>query len=335
MTPRILTTVVGSYPVPQWLVTTPTRQSLSDAMMVVFQTQETAGIDVVADGELYRFDVNHPETNGMIDYFVGKFRNVRTQITRSEEESFKQNPAMHFRMKPAGVVEGQLGEGALNLPADYRHAKQYCQHPMKFTLTSPYMLGRTLVDRHYKSLPALVRAITDVMASQVAAIDADIVQIDEANLTGNPDDAPWVAECLNSLFDAVQKKAAIHLCFGNYGGQSIQKGTWAKLIGFINALKIDHVVAEMAFRSPDELQFFKEMRPEIGMGLGVIDVKRTVVETPEQIARAIEHAEKVLGEGRVTYVHPDCGLWMLNRSVADAKLKALVKGRDLYLGIKR
>ena len=63
--PQILTTVVGSYPVPDWLRAYPTKQSLIDATMVVLKTQEEAGIDVVADGELYRFDVNHPETNGM------------------------------------------------------------------------------------------------------------------------------------------------------------------------------------------------------------------------------------------------------------------------------
>ena len=58
--PRILTTVVGSYPMPDWLVRAPSEQALLDATRVVIATQEKAGIDVVADGELYRFDVNHP-----------------------------------------------------------------------------------------------------------------------------------------------------------------------------------------------------------------------------------------------------------------------------------
>ena len=56
------TTVVGSYPIPDWLAAMPSRQGLADAMAVVLKTQENAGIDVVADGELSRFDVNHPET---------------------------------------------------------------------------------------------------------------------------------------------------------------------------------------------------------------------------------------------------------------------------------
>jgi len=66
----ILTTTVGSYPVPDWLAAHPTEQALLDATRVVFDIQRQAGIDVPTDGELYRFDVSHPDTNGMIEYFV-------------------------------------------------------------------------------------------------------------------------------------------------------------------------------------------------------------------------------------------------------------------------
>ena len=71
--PRILTTTVGSYPVPDWLVALPSEQVLLDATRVVFDLQRQAGIDLPTDGELYRFDLNHPDTNGMIEYFVHKF----------------------------------------------------------------------------------------------------------------------------------------------------------------------------------------------------------------------------------------------------------------------
>jgi 5-methyltetrahydropteroyltriglutamate--homocysteine methyltransferase len=127
-------------------------------------------------------------------------------------------------------------------------------------------------------------------------------------------------------------KAAVHLCFGNYGGQSIQKGTWAKLMDYLNALEADHVVMECAHRPPAELAVFKDLREDIGFGLGVVDIKRTEVESADEIARAIERAEKTLGRGRVRYVHPDCGFWMLKRNMADGKIRALVKGRDLYEG---
>ena len=64
------TTVVDSYPVPAWLRAYNTREGLRDAVAVVLKTQELAGIDVVADGELDRWDVNHPESNGMT-YLIG------------------------------------------------------------------------------------------------------------------------------------------------------------------------------------------------------------------------------------------------------------------------
>jgi 5-methyltetrahydropteroyltriglutamate--homocysteine methyltransferase len=67
----------------------------------------------------------------------------------------------------------------------------------------------------------------------------------------------------------------------------------------------------------------------------VVSVKSTIVETPEEIARAIEKAEKGLGAGRLKYASPDCGFWMHKRSVVDAKMAALVKARDLYLAEKR
>ena len=67
----------------------------------------------------------------------------------------------------------------------------------------------------------------------------------------------------------------MHLCFGNYGGQTIQKGTWAKLIDYLNALHVDHIVMETAHRPAEELAVFRDLRPEIGFGLGVVDIKST------------------------------------------------------------
>jgi len=125
---------------------------------------------------------------------------------------------------------------------------------------------------------------------------------------------------------------AVHLCFGNYGGQSIQHGTWAKLTDFLNALHADHVVLEFAHRDPAELQYLNALRPDLAIGLGVINIKTNTVESPDQVAARIDHAAQTLGPDRIKWVHPDCGFWMNKRSIADRKMEALVKGRDLYLG---
>ncbi|HMA89414.1 MAG TPA: cobalamin-independent methionine synthase II family protein [Burkholderiales bacterium] len=331
---RILTTVVGSYPVPDWLVRSPSEQALVDATRVVIATQERAGIDVVADGELYRFDFNHPETNGMIEYFVRPMSGVRSEIGFSEWLDYARDSGMRFRTRPPGVVVGPIGAGTLNLKLPCARAKALATRPLKFTLTGPHMLAKTLHDRFYKRPQKLAHAIAEVLAEQVKHLDADVIQLDEANLPGHPGEWRWAAAAINKVLKAVPKKAkaAVHLCFGNYGGQSVQQGTWAKLIAYLNALEADHVVLETAHRPPEELAVFKALRRDLGFGLGVVDIKRTEIEKPEDIARAIERAEKLLGRGRVKYIHPDCGFWMLPRSVADGKIRALTAGRDFYQG---
>ncbi|MDP6709195.1 MAG: cobalamin-independent methionine synthase II family protein [Alphaproteobacteria bacterium] len=329
---RIQTTVVGSYPLPDWLAAFPTQQALIDATRVVLATQAQAGIDLVCDGELYRFDVNHPETNGMIDYFVRPLAGVRSGITFDELMAYRGQADMAFRVKPPGVVEGPLGSGSLDLPAACRTAKALADRPLKFTATGPHMLAKTLIDRHYGDPAGLAMGLAEVLAEQVRHCHAEVIQLDEANLPGHPEEAEWAAAAMNVVLDAVATTPAVHLCFGNYGGQSIQEGTWTHLIGYLNALHVDHLVMETAHRPADELAVFAELRPEIGFGLGVVDIKRTEVETADEIARAIERAAEVLGPDRVRYVHPDCGFWMLKRSIADAKIRALVEGRDLYEG---
>src|SRR6516162_4580539 len=115
--PRILTTTVGSYPIPEWLAALPSEQALVDASRVVFDIQRQAGIDLPTDGELYRFDVNIPDTNGMIDYFVRPMGGIRSRLSRSESETFAQVGAMNFRAKAAGVISDHITEGSLNLMA--------------------------------------------------------------------------------------------------------------------------------------------------------------------------------------------------------------------------
>lgn len=330
--PSIRTTVVGSYPIPDWLATSPSEQALIDATRAVIHTQETAGIDVVCDGELYRFDVNHPETNGMIEYFVGPMDGIRTDVNFDELVSYREQQGMEFRSRPPGVVDGPVGSGALDLPGACRRTADLASRPFKFTVTGPHMLTKTLIDTHYGDLPTLCDAIANVLAEQIRYLDADVVQLDEANLPGSPDEWEWAAAAINRILDAVVGTPAVHLCFGNYGGQTRQQGTWEKLMSYLNALHADHIIVEMAHRSPKELETFRDLDPRIGFGLGVVDIKTNAVETADAIAKAIERADAVLGPGRVKYIHPDCGFWMLKRPIADAKIRALVKGRDLYEG---
>ena len=332
--PTIKTTVVGSYPLPSWLAALPSTPNLRDALLVVLKTQELAGIDVVADGELSRFNVNHPETNGMIDYFVAPMRGIETQLGYAELQAFRAQAGMRFRAQPAGVVRGAIGPGLLNLPAAWEMVKPLSAKPLKFTVTAPYMLAKTLVDQHYGDLRALTMRLAEVLRDQVAAIDAPVIQVDEANLPGHAADGAWAHEPINLVLDAIQGERGLHLCFGNYGGQSIQRGLWADLLPFLNNLHVDHLILEFARRGYDELAIFGDLRPEIALGIGVIDIKDNEVESADEVARRIALAVNTLGIERIKWVHPDCGFWMLPRSVADRKMVALVQGRDRFLGVQ-
>lgn len=332
--PEILTTTVGSYSPIDWLAALPSEQAVLDATSVVISTQRRAGIDLPTDGELYRFDVNHPDTNGMIEYFISRMGGISTAVGLTDARAFRAKQEMGFRRKPAGVVRGPVTEGVLDLLEDCSRSASVAGGPFKFTLTSPYMLARTLLDNHYGNFEALTMAIADVLAAQVSALPCSCIQVDEANIPGSPEGAPIAQAAINRILDQVKVEKAVHFCFGNYGGQTIQRGAWKPLLDFLNGLHADHLVLEIAHRPESDLEVLADISPKIALGIGVVDIKVNHVETPEEIARRIEKAVKHAGPGRVRWIHPDCGFWMLKRSIADRKIEALVKGRDLYLGRK-
>ncbi len=332
--PQLKTTVVGSYPIPSWLSAARSREGLRDAILAVLKTQENAGIDVISDGELARFDVNHPDTNGMIDYFLRPLEGVSVQPSRSEIEEFRCSEVAGYRREPAAVVRAPLDEGSLNLLQDWEFVRELTRAPLKFTCTGPHMLAKVVMDRHYGDVPRLCMRLAEILRQQLECIDAAVVQLDEANITGHPEEATWAVPALNHVLSGVRdREKGVHLCFGNYGGQTIQKGHWSALIQLINQLDVDHVVLECARRERSELESLSAVETKVGLGVGVIDIKDNRVESADEVAGAIETAARLVGGvDRIHYVHPDCGFWMLQRSVADRKLEALVAGRDRFLG---
>src|SRR3989442_4082384 len=128
--------VVGSYPVPHWLMGDSSRVALRDAIMVVLKTQERAGIDVIADGELNRFNPSHPETNGMIDYFVSRMDGINTRFSLRDIEKFREGEGLAYRREPPGLAPGAIPERALHLPRALQFPPPPPTPPPKFTCTS-------------------------------------------------------------------------------------------------------------------------------------------------------------------------------------------------------
>ena len=81
--PQILTTTIGSFSEIDWLKTAKSEQAIIDATQVVIGIQRRLGIDLPTDGELYRFDINHPDTNGMIEYFTNRLGGIENRVGSS------------------------------------------------------------------------------------------------------------------------------------------------------------------------------------------------------------------------------------------------------------
>ncbi len=333
---HLKTTVVGSYPVPAWLKTSSDPQTLREATRLVLDVQERFGIDVIGDGELGRWDLQRRAPAGMVERFVRPMDGVQVGLTRRQREAFVADAATPYRANAPGVVVGDLHDGDLDLLVEFQRAKALTSHPLKFTITSPFMLARVVADNHYKDVERLTMAMADVLAGQMLGIDAAVVQIDEPHLPGCPELTDIAAAGINRVLDAVEAATlgAVHLCFGNFGGQTIQQGHYRRLIAFLNMLRCDHVVLETTRRTQPEVEALKDVDPRIKLGLGVIDVKDLQVESADVVAERIEAHAGLFGIDRLAFVHPDCGLQVLPSAVAEGKLRALAAGRDMFLGAR-
>jgi 5-methyltetrahydropteroyltriglutamate--homocysteine methyltransferase len=91
--------------------------------MAVLKSQELAGLDLITDGELVRFDPSHPETNGMVDYFASRMDGIRKHFSLADFDRFRSDRALGYRLLTAGMVVGKVQDGTLNLPRDYEFVR--------------------------------------------------------------------------------------------------------------------------------------------------------------------------------------------------------------------
>ena len=330
----VKTTVVGSYPVPEWLKRVTDEEALGDALTVVMDAQVRAGIDVISDGELDRWDLARNAPGGMVERFVRPLEGVQGEPTRRQLAAYASREEVAYRRRPPGVVVGPLGEAGLDLQRGFDRARARTDAPLKLTISSPYLIPRVLADDFYHDFEALLMAVAGVLAAQLDGIDAAVIQVDEPHLPGNSGGSDLAAAAINLVLSSSppDTERAVHLCFGNYLGQTVQRGTYDKLLGFLDALECHHLVLETTRRPPTEIERLREVRSGLRFAVGVIDVKDLQIEDPDMVARRIEQLAQTLGEQRIAYVNPDCGLGVLPRGVADGKLRALVGGRDRFLG---
>jgi 5-methyltetrahydropteroyltriglutamate--homocysteine methyltransferase len=320
--PILPTTVVGSYSMPGWLERLKTeyfarrisRLELDEihdtAVKAAIKDQETAGIDIITDGELRR--------DNMIDYFVERLPGV--QIDRSSKK-------FYYDFYDCSV-QGKLPMASLGLVEDFRFLRSYTDRVTKFCVTGPHSLAKRIRNDYYPSEAAFAADIARVLnmeLKELAKAGAQWIQIDEPYYSGFPDDLTWGVKVLNTLVEGVDAKIAVHICYGNRYGKPSWEGSYRYLFPRILEAKVQQLTLEFARRGGEDLDLFKEFAPPFELGVGVIDVKTHAVETPDMVAQRIRKALEFVPASRV-FVLPDCGCFHLPRDIAFAKLRAMVEG---------
>jgi 5-methyltetrahydropteroyltriglutamate--homocysteine methyltransferase len=328
--PRLIlpTTVVGSYSVPEWLERLKTEyyqrrisaQHLAEihevAIKAAVKDQEQAGIDIVSDGELRR--------DNDIDYFLARIPGVNiAQLAKSDYYDYYE-----------AQVSAPLPEddkSSLGLAADFEFTRQQTQRPVKFSFTGPFSLSRRITGSAYADPAELVRALArrlNLEARSLADAGADFLQIDEPFLAGYPDQAELAVEAVNIVTDGVPVSWALHVCYGNRHARPSWEGHYNFLFPAVLAARVDQLVLEFARKGLEDLKLLEQYAWPASLGLGVIDVKSSAVETPDLVAARIRRALEYVPPGRLM-VNPDCGLRHLTPDIARRKLHAMVAGTEI------
>ena len=329
------TTIAGSLPKPAWLAEpkklwapwllegTLLDEGKRDAMRLVLGDQETAGIDIVTDGEQTR------------RHFVTTF------IESLDGVDFQHKRTVRIRNRYDADVPVVVGKVARKRPVyveDIRFLRSQTTHPIKATLPGPMTMVDTLYDDHYKSREKLARefaAILNQEARELERAGADVIQFDEPAFNVYMDEVrDWGVAALEAAAAGLKCKTAVHICYG-YGIKA--NNDWKKTLGsewrqyestfpLLAKSRIDQVSLECA-NSNVPLELLGLLKGKDVM-VGAIDVASDAVESPEAVAATIRAAMKFVPADKL-YPCTNCGMVPLAREVAAGKLKALAAGAAL------
>jgi 5-methyltetrahydropteroyltriglutamate--homocysteine methyltransferase len=333
----LTTSVVGSYAHTSWLVVgvaAAARGELGpadiaelqdDAVDTAIRDQEEAGIDIVSDGEMRR-----------AGFFTAEFYRHLTGLLPLPPDRRVGAPG-HDQQHRFEVVEPIEAPDGLGVVEEFRYARTRTSRPLKVTIPGPFTLSGRLVGGHvYPERMAAAEAFVPILAAEVRALVAEgatFIQIDEPSPAIHPDAPADFAALFNPVVDGVPTsiRLAAHLCFGNYMGRPLAKRTYRPVLDQLRRFAVHELVLEFANREMTELEILSELTDRFDIAAGVIDVKNSYVETPEDVAERIDRVLEHVPAERLSLV-PDCGFSQTARGVSRAKLRALVAGRDLVRG---
>jgi 5-methyltetrahydropteroyltriglutamate--homocysteine methyltransferase len=331
----LATTIVGSYPQPDWLIDRdrlgarlPPRVRLNDlwrvpapwlesaqdaATLLALSDQELAGVDIVGDGEVRR----ESYSNRLANAFEGiDIDNPGTAIDRTGKAN------------PVPRVTGPIVRRAPTDVAAARFLRERTRRPIKVTLPGPFTLTQQAQNDHYKDNEALAMAYADAVREEIVdlfAAGVDIVQLDEPYLQARSEEArAYGVAAIDHALKGVQGVTALHICFGYaHVHQGASKPSGYSFLGELNGSSVDIISIEAAQPRLDP-GVLSEL-PHKTIMYGVIDLNDPAIETPVLVAERLHAALRYAPAERLM-VAQDCGMKYLTRETAFAKLQAMVDG---------
>ncbi len=329
----LTTTVVGSYPQPDWLVDRAMlskgvprvrlqeiwrvpaaflEQAQDDATIVAIREMERAGIDIISDGEIRRESYSNRFATALDGVDV---ENPGVITDRNGNET--RVPRVVGRIRRARPV-------ALR---DMQFLRRNTDRPAKITLPGPFTMAQQARNEFYRDVEEMAMDFAEAVnaeACELQAAGADIVQLDEPWLRNDPEGAKrYAVPAINRALDGLTVPTALHLCFGYAAVVKHQKPAGYSFLPQLAETIASQISIEAAQPKLD-LGVLADLAGKTII-LGVIDLGDPAVETVEQVATRIR-----AGLARVTpdrlILAPDCGMKYLPRETAFGKLKALSDG---------
>lgn len=326
----LLTQEIGSIKKPLWALKSlrdkkadnqEKRITRDDLALLNIKQFEEAGLDIVYDGEARRVEMyEYPirNTSGLL--FSGRVRSWDNKYYRK-----------------ARCVDKVRYKNDYHLN-EFLFVKDHASGEVKVPITGPYTLADWSYNEYYPSredfIIDMARQVIRPLVKDLARHGATRIQVDEPAATTHPKEMDVFVEAFNEAVAGVNSKVSVHIC---YSGDN-----YSSLFPHVLDMKVTQFTLEFANRDSwskgsskssrpgyEALQLFGEYGDTREVGLGVIDVHKDELETPELIRDRIIYASKILGDPSRIYVNPDCGLRTRSREVTFSKLANLVEGTKL------
>ncbi|MGI8532853.1 MAG: hypothetical protein ACR2KN_07595 [Geodermatophilaceae bacterium] len=342
------TTQVGSYPRPHWnqfdlgaedirvaLRRADFAEAYADGVRAMIGDQVDAGLDIPTDGHLW-----YDRHEGLISSFLLYPALHLDGIDVLPEPNPLMAAAGEASVAAFGatwnnvVVTGPIGRGTMNLAPLWGAASAVSPRPVKFCSgMGPANLGGWLTDQHYQDKAALYRDLAAAYNAEfkdAVAAGVTVLQLDDVGFTLHaPEDYPLVLDTLNRALDGVDAFTIFHICHLGSGvpvGITPNAGFHEMVADELQVNAVEYAFAETGFPD-DDFALWSRYPSEKGLGVGVIDIKRLVVESPEVIVAGVRKALEHIPAERI-HLTTDCGQFALPRQIARGKLTAMTRAAE-------